>query len=239
MLDPAQRCPAMHNEPLKKLNLKTHRHMPRTYDPATIDMPLVAAGFERRFGPTPALLTERLQVVKLFVDGSAPDHVAMTLKLRLGQVQRTLGFAVNLSTQRDRSGKPAPKAGTFKGLSLRIQNVFAAEQITTREAARALFDENFNPIRKLPKLGSTSLASVARWLGHRLPPHAMLGSKNSDARLSRAISLLERNGYEVTRRPEYSDPESQVRIFPKTPPFPKQPVAVHQSRTLDAIEATS
>ena len=213
--------------------------MPRAYDPDLINMALVAVGFERRFGATPALLSQRLQVVRLFVNGSDPDHVAMSLNLRLGQVQRTLGFAVSLSVRRDRSGKPAPKATAFEGLSQRIQNVFAAEEIATREAARALFDENFDPIRKLPKLGATSLASVARWLGHSSPRGTVLGSKNFDARLSKAISLLERNGYEVTRRPEYLDPESQVQIFPKTPRFPKQPVAEHQSRTLDAIEATS
>ena len=134
----------------------------------------------------------------MFVDGATPEQVAAEMALRLGQVRRTLGFAMNLSMRCDRSGRPVPKNAAFAELSVRIQNVFAHEGIKTRAAAHALFDEKGHLIRKLPKLGSTSIASIACWLGHPSPIQSALAAKSLDERLAKAIALLRQHGPQAT-----------------------------------------
>lgn len=138
----------------------------------------------------------------MFVDGATPEQIATAMKLRLGQVRRTLGFAMNLSMLCARSGRPHPKIAAFAELSVRIQNVFADEGITTRTAAHALFDEKGHLIRKLPKLGSKSIASIARWLGHAPPTPSALAAKSLDERMARAITFLQQQGDQVSTSEE-------------------------------------
>lgn len=172
--------------------------MPRTHDPKRIDFDLITRGFERRFGDASAELAERLQVVRLFVDGLTQEEVAVEMGLRVGQVARTLGFAMNLSTLRGRSARPDREVAAFASLNRRIQNVFAAEGITTLTAARALFDKEGHLTRILPKLGPKSIASIARWLGHSYPKRAASGARSLEGQLARAVTLLELHGYHVT-----------------------------------------
>lgn len=174
--------------------------MARQYDPELIDLDLVDVGFRRRF---PAdKLAQPLQIAEWFALGCAPDEIAAALRLRLGQVNRVLGFAINLSARCDPAGRTGPKVAEFRALSLRIQNAFAAEGISTREAARAIFDEDFQLIRKIPRLGSKSEARIARWLGYEPQPG---GTRGIERRLGRAIALLHLHGYEVTKRPPAMD----------------------------------